>query len=442
MKTTVERISNLTDQLQSTVSLCAASKNRRQLLDSLSKSVVALDETISYLKESEKRHYSKARKALSAIQNVMSGMHDGLVDGELSPRQFRQANGKISTVFMPCLAEGLLAEAAAQQAEASGKEQEPSRECAVPEQTRNKIKVVISSSSEMKEAVNVVTVANSGPLVAEAGGESELEELAKQARSVLPIRIPGDFKVVRAPIVPVFPNVELSKPSVLKRLGLKHTVIAGFVVLQDQILLNVSKKRAQQANPTAKTAVHAALAMAHSVVDLLNERGASKYEIVSDNPTSNPRNTDLLMFWVLPRPRMGEVMKILGASNTPAVVKWGLPLPSEQAETERARITRLEAEKAERESRQQAELDKLGAERDKKEAERKAARERRMAEKQEGQRTADRTKKVAVRQQEAKRVQRDKPAARSPALEAKLQRLVKMNQEQYGRTKSKPKHHK
>ena len=343
---------------------------------------------------------------------------------------------------MPCLAEGLLAEAAAQQAEASGEGQEPSRECAVPEQTRNKIKVVISSSSEMSEAVSVVTVANSGPLVAEAGGESELEELAKQARSALPIRIPGDFKVVRAPIVPVFPNVELSKPSVLKRLGLKHTVIAGFVVLQDQILLNVSKKRAQQANPTAKTASLAALAMAHSVVDLLNERGASKYEIVSDTPTSNPRNTDLQMFWVLPRPKMGEVMKILGTSNTPAVVKWGLPLPSDRAETEKARIERLEAKKAELESKKQAELDKLGAERDKKEAERKAARERRMAEKQEGQRTADRTKKAAVQQQEAKRVQRDKPAARSPALEAKLQRLVKMNQEQYGRAKSKPKHHK
>jgi hypothetical protein len=182
--------------------------------------------------------------------------------------------------------------------------------------------------------------------------------------------------------------------------------------------------------------------MAHSVVDLLNERGASKYEIVSDTPTSNPRNTDLQMFWVLPRPKMGEVMKILGTSNTPAVVKWGLPLPSDRAETEKARIERLEAEKAELESKKQAELDKLGAERDKKEAERKAARERRMAEKQEGQRAADRTKKAAVQQQEAKRVQRDKPAARSPALEAKLQRLVKMNQEQHGRAKSKPKRHK
>ena len=441
MKTTVEKFSALADTLQNTVQVCASSKNKRELMTVLSSSIEHLDETVTYLKDAEKRKYIIARKSLSAILNVMSGMHDGLAEGDMTPKMLRKANAQIITTFLPKLAEGIASE------EESTSEEDALRECPVEESVRSKIKISISSSNEMRQAISAVTVTSTGPTVGAEGGAEELQQLSQQARAALPIKIDGDFKVVRVPIVPVFPNIELTKTNVLKRLGLKHTVIAGFVILQDQILLNVSKKRSMEAYPQAKTATAAALALCHSVVELLNERGASKYEVVSDTPNANPRNTDLLMFWILPRPKMGEVMKIVGTSRKPGLLRWGLPLPSDRADTERKLIMTREAEHAKREKEAQEEIERLNAEREKREAERKKQKDAVRAEKADEQRnTATQKKEVATKihlKSTPKPVAKptsEKPTTLSPDAKSKLERLVTKNKVLHGKVQ-KPKHH-
>lgn len=436
MKTTVQRLDLLIQDLQTTVQVCATSKSKRDVMPSLSASIENLDQTIAHLKEAEKRRFTSARKAFTAVRNSMSGMLDGLESGDLPIREFRKANKQLVNKFLPMVMAGLLEEAEQQQALAQ-EEAAPLRDIPVPEGTRSRLKIVISKTSEMRDAINVVSTSDSyGDSVSEAGKLSELDTLAQQARAALPVRIPGNFHVARVPIVPIFPTLSLNRPEVLKRLGFKHSMIEGFVVLHDQILLNVSKVRSSKASVNP-------LAMAHSVVELLNERGSTKYEIVSDTPNANPRNTDLLMFWILPRQRMAVLMKALGSSNTPAIVKWGLPLPSEKAESEKARVDRLR-DKDEREERSRQEtLDRLALER---EAAQKAKQEaKRLAREKsaEEQRRANQAKKQLVEPSPAKPVVKvakpaqkpakpatkpsAKPVAKTP-ISSKLQALVQKNQ--------------
>lgn len=442
MKTTVQRLDLLVQDLQTTVQVCATSTSKRDVMPSLSASITNLDQTIAYLKEAEKRHFTSARKAFSAIRNSMSGMLDGLSSGDLALRDFRKANQRIVNKFIPMVMAGLLEESEQRQAAEASSDEAPLRDVPVSEGTRSKIKIVISKTAEMREAVEVVSTGSSYG-IAVNGDLSELDALAQHARATLPVRIPGNFQVARVPIVPIFPTPSLNRTEVLKRLGFKHSMIEGFVVLHDQILLNISKQRAAKASSQP-------LALAHSVVDLLNERGSTKYEIVSDTPNANPRNTDLLMFWILPRQRMAGLMKALGASNTPAVVKWGLPLPSEKAESEKAKIARLRDQEEREERERQETLERLAAEREaaakaKQEAKR-AARERHAQEqrqanqvkKQESNRNvtpatnpAQKPAKTTPKTPQKPAQKPAKPAANTP-LAKKLEALVQKNQADRG----------
>lgn len=441
MKTTVETIDTLANQLRGTIEVCASSIIKKQIITSLSTSVSALNDTVAHLLEHEKRKYIAARKALTVIQNSMSSMHDGLVEGDLSLREFRAANKNLAKRYMPQLAAaGLLAEAEAQGSSTDDDSDAPLRPSPITSGTASKIKVILSASSELKDAVNVVTVSSSGPIVS-TGSTSEIEALAQQARAALPIRLPGDFQVVRVPIVPIFPNMELTKSTTLQRLGIKHTVIEGFVVLLDQILLNVSKSKSSKSSSTP-------LAVAHSVIELLNERGAMKYEIVSDTPNANPRNTDLLMFWVIPRTKMSGMMRTRLLGMAQGIIKWGLPLPSDRAEGELARLEERRQLQKEEEDERQTKADLAAIEHDKREEARHLAKERQRAAKQNADRGSAIEKKQAVRLQEQRRTPaqvapKAKKAARTPnanpALEAKLKRLVQKNQELHGKQPGKKK---
>ena len=341
-------------------------------------------------------------------------MNDGLTDGSLSKSEFRAAAAILRNKFFPAVRQSLIDEVAA-----SESDDQPVRETSVPETLRSKIKITIAKLPEMAEAVKVVTQSvSAGHEVNGDVDESPLEAMGRAARATLPVRIQGGFKMVRVPIVPIFPNPNIAKSENLKRLGLKFVEVEGIIVLQDQILLNVSKKRIDGSaeNP---------LALAHSVVDLINERGSVKYEIVSDTPNANPRNTDLLMFWILPRQRMSGLMRMLGASKSPAIVKWGLPLPSHRAESERSRVERLNKTHAEREKIRQEMLDQQAIEREERDAKKRAGREKRIEDKRKADSDRAAVKKAAVKMPIKVKVK----DGLKPASQEKLQELVRRNQE-------------
>ena len=413
MKTTIASLEHTISMMQETITVCTSSKSKKVVEASLLESISSINSTISHLKESEKRKFIAVRKSLASVSNVMTGMCEGLADSSFSREDFRAATSVLRKKFFPAVRQSLIAEVEA------ASEEEPVKSTSVSREIRTKIKITISKSAEMAEAVRVASQSQSaGSEVNGDVSESPLEAMGRVARAALPVRIQGGFKMVRVPIVPIFPNPAMAKSETLNRLGLKFVMFEGICILQDQILLNVSKKRTGGSKEDP-------LALAHSVVDLLNDRGSVKYEIVSDTPNANPRNTDLLMFWILPRQRMSGLMKILGASKSPAVVKWGLPLPSHRAESERSKLERISKDQGEKERIRQEMLEQQAIEREQREAKRLAEREKRKADRKasDSQRVENKSPvRVAAR-----------PVVKvKTASQEKLQELVRRNHDRSG----------
>jgi hypothetical protein len=409
---TLQTLDSVIESLTKTITVCKTSKNKSQLISSISSSTEELEAVVSHLKANEKRKFIPVRKALLAVSNVLSGMKDGLVDGTLSLPEFRKANAVLVNKFFPRIKEGLVQELESQEGEDA-----PVREVSIPEGVRNKIKIVISKSSDLKDAVSTVSsgtsVSYSDPI---SVSSSPIDALAAMARKALPLKLTGNFKIVRVPIVPLFSNPVLARPEVLNKIGLKNQSIEGFVVLMDQILMLVSKREAANMNTST-------VALAHSVVDLLNERGSTKYEIVSDTPSVNPRNADLQMFWVLPRPRLSALSRVLGSAQ----VKWGLPLPSTQAEEDQQRISEKEKIAADIESKRQAALEEEALKREQALKAKREAKARKIAAQKaeaEQKRKEDEIQKKRLAKQET---------VKEKQLQSKLQQLVRKNKERHGK---------
>ena len=416
MTTTIQRLDQTATTLNAVVQTCSTATSKSVLITSLSSAYRSLCSDISYLKNHEKRKYVQARSALIAVSNLVDGILQGLTNNELSKNAVRKAANTLENKFIPKFAEGLLAQAEAEQ----NSETAPKKEEKIPAVVRDRIKINISGSAEMREAYKVVVEASStvGAEVTSNGPISELEAMAQQARALLPVKIPGDFKIVRVPIVPVFANFNAYKPEGLTRAGFKHVSLEGFVILKDQILLLVSRSKAQQSEVSP-------LALAYSVVDMLNDRGTVKYEVVSDVANANPRNTDLLMYWIMPSPKMSSLMKLLGNKGA-ANIRWGLPLPAANADADKNLIEKRRREALEAERRLQEDLERLAQEREAKERAKKAAKDK--AKKARSEENAQRNvehKARVVEQTKAKPAARPapKPAAR-PASADKLRTLV------------------
>lgn len=413
MTETVKRLDSLISDVQGTVRMCSESKNKKQLVSSLSATVSEISSTISYLKENEKRNYIELRKALQSVSNVMSGIVDGLRADDLPRPDFLTVVKTLRTKFVPRIRDGLIAQV---ESSSDGQDDEPLRESNIPEGVRNRIKIVISKSSEMRDAVTVVSQSNTiGHNVNGNVRMSPLESLGLLARQSLPVKITGSFKLVRIPIVPVFHNPLKATESALHSMGIKNQNIEGIPILLDQLVLIVSRTSSSE-KANANTS-----AMAHSVIEVLNERGHTKYEIVTDTPTVNPRNTDLLMFWVLPRQKMTALMRILGSAK----VKWGLPLPSDSAEIELERVARREREAEELEAKKEAAIQKAAEERERKQKEREA---RKAQEAERRDRRSDEQHKADL-EKKARNLAEEK--RRQDLLDNKLKALVRKNKQQH-----------
>lgn len=401
MKTTTDKLDHAIKAVELSMEVCASSKKRTEILSALSASADSITGLIAHLKEHEKRKFIPARKAFMAVSNVITGMRDGILDDAVSLSDVRASNRLLRNKFFPAIAQGLAAEVESQEA---AEDDKPLREITTSKAVIQQISITLSKTPDMKQAVKVVSESSPtvGLDVAGDDQESQIEALGRAARNSLPVRLDGAFKIVRVPIAPLFPHMELMKAETLKRLGFKFVMIEGIVILLDQILLNVSKKRAlnaEYAAPTPKGKKQKGpvqgtpLALAHSILAVLNERGETKYELVSDTPQANPRNTDLMMFWIVPRQRMAALMKIMGASRQAAIVKWGLPLPSDRADADFRRIDARRQADREQEEKDQETLDRLAEERTRRDEERKAAKEKRIAD----QKQAAADKKVRVK---------------------------------------------
>jgi len=60
---------------------------------------------------------------------------------------------------------------------------------------------------------------------------------------------------------------------------------------------------------------------AKSILEVVNEKAPSKYALVTDQVLVNPRNADILFFWIIPR----KTLSALISKGWSKVVQWGFP---------------------------------------------------------------------------------------------------------------------
>lgn len=346
---TINRITQSARELSKLAELCSSPTTKKELLSSLSATRLKIVGDLDFLRTSEKRRFIQSRNSLVACSNLLEGLGNGIVEGVLSKAVVKEAGATLTNKFIPQLVAGVSSQVDIDQ-RASGESER------IAPAIVERIKVSMSNK-DVAEATRTAKTSTStaGDSVDGTNPFSELDALAKTSRAALPMKLKGEFQVVRVPVVPVFAKYIPSLAEGLVRAGFRAVDIEGFVVLKDQTLLLVSKSKANSQGVQP-------LAVAVSAVELMTERGDVEYEIVSDMPVPNPRNADLLMFWVLAKSRLSSLMRYLGSNS--ANIKWGLPLPASTADVDKALVEERSRKDREAEAARQAQLEKLAIERE------------------------------------------------------------------------------
>lgn len=316
-KTTVQLIQEVTGQLESAITLCASEKKKSVIEKELTKLKQSVSGAITHLTDNEKRKFIDVRKNLKAVYNVVDGSLEGLSSGDLTRREFRGVLNTLRTRFYPNVCVSLSVEVE--------KAENATAQAIVLTDQQEALKAELAESADIKDALKVVKKAvqlqepSTAPRseITDVATVTQLHAVA-ETRSLLPVRLKTDFQVIRLPIVPMFSNPSMNNPATFAKLGIKHVLVEGYAILQDQILIAVSDAKASRAGMTT-------LQFAQSVVSLLSERGTTEYEFVSDRPQVNPRNADLKLFWVLPKPKMNALMRIALSGRNASSITWGLP---------------------------------------------------------------------------------------------------------------------
>lgn len=315
-KPTVQLLEEVSGQIDKAITKCLSATKRSTVNTELSVLKRSVSGALDHLNEHEKRKFVGVRKSLKAVFNVIDGSLEELASGDMSRPQFKGIMNNMRTRFYPEVCSSISAEIERETAE-KPKELTEAQE-ALAEQ--------ISESAEIGDVLKVVRkgVKDSANAAHGQSGENattkQLEDLAA-TRNNLPLRLKTGFVAVRMPIVPIFSNYELNKAATFAKLGIKHVLVEGYAVLLDQQLIAISEKEASRLDMTP-------LQYAESVVEVINARSSTDYEFVSDTPIGNPRNADIQLFWILPKPKMGALMRIALTGRKASTVKWGFPFNS------------------------------------------------------------------------------------------------------------------
>lgn len=321
------RLSEMSERIQDGLNVCSSSKKRTELIRALSSISTTCASELDYLKQHQKRKFVQVRKHLTAVNNVVSGLTEGLTAKELSLSDFRGHVNSLVTKFFPRLCESLSSELEAQtaseeaQVELTEQQQAVKSEIAESGDLRDALAVIKKLLKERAQQTAPVAPKNHPAAQtqdeAQDGVSAELTKLSN-ARAALPIRLKSEFQVVRMPIIPIFSNYALNSTDNFKRLGINFISVEGYAVLLDQLLVLVSSRKAESHGMKSSE-------YAQSVLSLLNERGTIDYAFVTDEYQVNPRNTDIHMFWALPMSKMNALLRIAQRGRTASTVKWGLP---------------------------------------------------------------------------------------------------------------------
>ena len=316
-KTTVELVQGVSSQIESTIESCSSATKRVAIEKSLSALKVSLSETLEYLNANEKRKFVAVRKWLRAVYNIVDGALEGVSSHELTKGEFRGILNTLKTRFYPMVCSSL-------SHEIEKAEQAPAITLSADQE---QVKLEIAQAADFKDAlkavkkvVNEAEHAQTGSVLGQ-NDEATIKQLKELAdmRKNLPLQVKTDFTVVRMPVVPIFSNYQMNSAATFAKLGIKHVLVEGYAVLLNQLLIAVSERRAKKSGMEPKQ-------FAEAAVSLMNERGSVEYEFVTDEYRVNPRNTDIQLFWLMPRPKLAALMRIALTGRKASTLKWDFPM--------------------------------------------------------------------------------------------------------------------
>lgn len=330
--TVAQRIAALHGQIDTALSACLTTNKRAEALHSLSSVLPVVETEIANLAQNHKGKFVKTRKSLMVLRNIMDGCCVGLSDRSINRQELCEIANTVLGKQLPVAQSSLAADSEAQP-EAGAMPAAPSGTSTRLSDKQKKLRVSLSSSPDLKSALQVVRDAlaskpaapvATAPVAADPSAEelaklkaSQLAKL-KASREALPVRVTSDFSLVRMPIVPIFSNDTMNNPETFKKLGIRHFLVAGYAILLDQLVIAVSNKAASSEGLST-------FEYAQAAVSLLNARGNEEYDFVSDWGMPNPRNRDVTLFWIITRARMRIMTRIALSGRNASTVKWGFP---------------------------------------------------------------------------------------------------------------------
>lgn len=174
-------------------------------------------------------------------------------------------------------------------------------------------------------------------------------QFLKEQQSKLPLSCgKSGFSIFKLPILPVFNAIDRNsgiraqglgtkiqaQPSIyylLKHLGIQSFSIDEYLVVDNQVLLAIDKnaipnkevkvKSKKTSKVVIKEVQNSPLDYANHIIDILNETGSNKYSLVSEMSINNPRNTNIVLFWLMSSPTLSVLIR----KGLPKLHTWGLP---------------------------------------------------------------------------------------------------------------------
>jgi hypothetical protein len=333
--------------------------NKRSVLTEVFASAYEASNLVKNALPEKSRHLAATKAKLKVVSNLLGGIVDGLESKDLSLKELRSLSSELSTTHLPRFSAALASDLAQslEQAKAELEEDTPlvkhiktSLDSDL-EETKASLSASKSFKDAMKEALDKLEKGGDErlPKAVEEGDPATTTDATRaylknvQAlRSTIPTTVgKSGFNIIRLPVVPVFvavdrkmgigggaPTLMKGQPNpaiVLKQAGIKTTRLEEYVIVDNQLLLAISKSTIPQKEITkgkrTKTVSMSSLEYAQLILSVIGESSNKQYSLVDDTPTTNPKNSDIVFFWVMPSKSLSFLLR----KGFPKLKAWGLP---------------------------------------------------------------------------------------------------------------------
>jgi hypothetical protein len=378
-------IKELTRLVETAVEVSKTSKKKSIIIEAYASAFTQVEKVVESIPKKVST-FSTTKKSLRVVNNLLGGTLDGLYSSDISLSQLRSLSKDLISNKMPLLLESVSSDSANYEAKYGQKTeafvQKPKSfdlitESLITELNKpaTDLKSSLSGNQAFKQAlldaVKNATKGNSEhiPPTDTPVGEPELPTNVRDAetkqvlnglqskRALLPATLNDrGFTMLRLPVAPIFHATDRSggvravglgmgvrgQPNpyyTLKAAGIRSVAVGEYVIIDDQIMLAISKGSLQTRKDEedaqlvksglakgsralrAKSAkLQSPIEYARTIISIIADTTGTTYELVDEIPATNPKNPDIVFFWIMP----SKTLTFLLRKNFPKIRHWGL----------------------------------------------------------------------------------------------------------------------